>query len=187
MELSQADQQLLEGIISREGGWTVTDAEYDRGGLSYGGMTLRTLNNWLRAQKRDAIDPVDFRVHAKCADERLQADVLTCYTETFIRPFDWISPVVLRGLVIDAAVTSGVTNAVRILQRAVGTAADGVAGPNTGAATRAAAQHGLNRLLVRITRERVEFFIRITQGDPTQLKWLAGWCRRAFDLLDEGA
>ena len=185
--MTQLEKQIVGRCITREGGFKLTDAENDRGGLTFAGVTLTAMNRWRTQHAREPLTAYEFRARADRGSLSLCDEVRRVYRDDFLAPLGWISPVVLREIVFDAAVTSGVPNATRILQRAVGSNDDGVAGPNTEAAARAAVQRGVNRLLVRFTRERVKFFVRIVQADPTQAKWLWGWIRRAFDLLDEGS
>lgn len=86
-------------------------------------------------------------------------------------------PEAVRYAVFDAAVNSGPRQAALWLQRAVGVKDDGIIGPQTLAAVRAADPE---RLLRRMLAQRLRFM--------TQLKnWPSfsrGWARRIADLME---
>lgn len=71
----------------------------------------------------------------------------------------------------DAAVNSGIENAVRFLQRAVDVADDGFVGPRTIAAINLAA---VPDVLVRFNAERLEFLTKLSTWD----RFGRGWARR---------
>lgn len=85
-------------------------------------------------------------------------------------------PPVVRYAVFDAAVNSGVRQSVRWLQRALGVRDDGVLGPVTIAAVRAADAHALLR---RVLATRLRFMTDLSTW-PT---FGRGWARRIADLL----
>lgn len=86
-------------------------------------------------------------------------------------------PAQVRYVVFDAAVNSGVGQAARWLQRAVGVRDDGVIGPQTLAAV---AQHNPEALTRRFLSQRLRFMSGLAN-------WPAfgrGWARRIADLLE---
>jgi lysozyme family protein len=86
-------------------------------------------------------------------------------------------PEVIRYAVFDAAVNSGPRQAILWLQRAVGTRDDGIIGPKTLAAVRAADPE---RVLRRILAARLRFMTGLSS-------WSAfgrGWARRIADLME---
>lgn len=87
-------------------------------------------------------------------------------------------PPAVRYVVFDAAVNSGVLQAIKWLQRAVFTDADGVIGPKTLMATNSA---DAQRLRAKFLAQRLRFM--------TDLKnWTAhgkGWARRIADLMEQ--
>lgn len=87
-------------------------------------------------------------------------------------------PEALRYTVFDAAVNSGVGQAIRWLQRAVGVGEDGLLGPMTLAA--ANAPTGI-RLAVLFNAERLDFMTSL----PTWGSFGRGWARRIAANLKE--
>lgn len=81
---------------------------------------------------------------------------------------------------LDSAVNSGLVQTVRFLQRAIGVADDGVAGPVTRSALCKADQ---NDLLLRFLAERLDFMTRLKNW-PDHGK---GWARRIAANLRFGA
>jgi lysozyme family protein len=86
-------------------------------------------------------------------------------------------PEAVRYAVFDAAVNSGRRQAIRWLQRAVGAKDDGIIGPVTLAAVRAADPE---RLLRRFLAQRLRFMTNL----PTWPTFGRGWARRIADLLE---
>lgn len=83
--------------------------------------------------------------------------------------------------VFDAAVNSGIGQAIRFLQRAVGVADDGVVGPMTLAAVR---RRDAEAVQARFNGERLDFMTRLTTWDT----FGKGWARRvAANLKGIGA
>ena len=80
----------------------------------------------------------------------------------------------------DAAVNHGIGNAVRFLQRAVGTADDGIVGPAT---LRAIAAMSVTDILMRFNAERLEFYAKLS----TFTSFGRGWTRRVAENLRHGA
>jgi lysozyme family protein len=85
-------------------------------------------------------------------------------------------PAEVRYAVFDAAVNSGPRQAIRWLQRAVGVRDDGVIGPITLSAVRAADPQALLR---RMLSARLRFMTDL----PTWPTFGRGWARRIADLM----
>jgi len=85
-------------------------------------------------------------------------------------------PPAVRYAVFDAAVNSGVRQAVRWLQRAVGVADDGVIGPVTLAAVR---ERDPQALAANMLGQRLRFMTDLS----TWQTFGKGWARRVADLL----
>lgn len=83
----------------------------------------------------------------------------------------------VRYIVFDAAVNSGVGQAIRWLQRAVGVADDGVMGPKTMAALGEMDAGGLK---ARVLAQRLRFM----SGLVTWPAFGRGWARRIADLME---
>lgn len=86
-------------------------------------------------------------------------------------------PEAIRYAAFDAAVNSGPRQAILWLQRAVGAKDDGIIGPQTLAAVRAADPE---RLLRRILAQRLRFMT----GLPSWSAFGRGWARRIADLME---
>ena len=86
-------------------------------------------------------------------------------------------PAEVRYAVFDAAVNSGPRQSIRWLQRAAGVKDDGIIGPQTLAAVRAADPE---RLLRRMLAQRLRFMA----GLPTWPAFGRGWARRIADLME---
>ena len=86
-------------------------------------------------------------------------------------------PEAVRYAVFDAAVNSGPRQAIRWLQRAVGAKDDGIIGPKTLAAVRAADPE---RVLRRILAQRLRFMTEL----PNWPAFGRGWARRIADLME---
>lgn len=86
-------------------------------------------------------------------------------------------PAVIRYPMFDAAVNSGVPQASRWLQRAVGATADGIIGPRTLAATNAMEPQVVLRRLLSV---RLRFMTGLSNW-PVHGR---GWARRIADLME---
>lgn len=86
-------------------------------------------------------------------------------------------PEAVRYAVFDAAVNSGPRQAILWLQRAVGVKDDGIIGPQTLAAVRAADPE---RLLRRFLSQRLRFMTNL----PNWGSFSCGWARRIADLME---
>ncbi len=86
-------------------------------------------------------------------------------------------PAGIRLVMFDAAVNSGVGQAVRWLQRAVGVVDDGVIGPRTLAAVGALSADSVR---MRVLAQRLRFMA----GLPNWPAFSRGWARRVCDLLE---
>lgn len=80
----------------------------------------------------------------------------------------------------DAAVNHGIGNAIRLLQRAVGTADDGIVGPMTLAAVD---EMTVTDVLMRFNAERLDFYASLI----TFSTFGRGWTRRVAENLRHGA
>lgn len=121
--------QALAHVLEMEGGFT--DDPYDPGGPTNRGITLRVFADW----KATALNNSS-RAGLKAELKRIPDDaVRAIYRQRYWAPAHCSEmPAQLAFFHFDAAVNHGVTGAMRLLQRAVGTEADGAIGPNTRAA-----------------------------------------------------
>lgn len=141
----------IERILSHEGGYVNNPA--DPGGETKWGISKRSYPNVnIKALTReDAIE-----IYRKDFWNRVQGENL---------------PTALAFQALDAAVNSGIGNAVRFLQRALGVADDGVVGPITLARLRSHSEWDVTALYIA---ERLEFMTKLN----TWQTFGKGWARR---------
>lgn len=173
------DADIIADIIEREGGFV--DHPADRGGPTKYGITLRTL----RAER--PLATVD-DLKALTKDE---AAAIYRQRYLFDYGFDRIKDASLRALVVDSTVHHGAgrpeghggpekVGSIHLLQRAMGVDDDGI----FGIITERAANLSPNLTRRAMVRERSLFMARIVVNDPSQLPFLIGWLKRAFQFIE---
>lgn len=148
--------QCFEKLISHEGGYV--NHPNDPGGETKFGISKRAypqvdIKN-LTMESAKAIYKADYWDRAQC---------------------DKLPPSVAY-LLFDAAVNSGIGQAIRFLQRAVGVADDGALGPMTLAAVQ---RIDVEALAGRFLGQRLDFMTKLTTWDT----FGKGWARRIADQL----
>lgn len=160
--------RVIDEILEREGWPKFTCDPNDRGGATKGGITLRTLSGYLgRKATVEELEALDETTARKI------------YESVFvIRPgFTRIYNDQVREYLIDIGVTSGPARAVRYLQLALGgLKVDCMLGNKTAAAANTANQVSL---LLRLVALRCRMMAEDVVENPSQLKYLEGWIRRA--------
>lgn len=153
--------QAFTTLLKHEGGFS--DHPADPGGKTRFGITEAVAREaGYRGDMREL--PIDLakRIYKERYWDAVRADEL---------------PEAIRYAVFDAAVNSGPRQAIRWLQRAVGAKDDGIIGPKTLAAVRAADPQVLLR---RMLSARLRFMTGLSN-------WPAfgrGWARRIADLME---
>ncbi len=151
-------------LLGHEGGFV--DHPDDPGGATNWGVTERVARaNGYTGHMRDLPQDTAKAIYRKLYWDAVAADSL---------------PAPVRYAMFDAAVNSGVGQAVRWLQRALGVADDGRLGPITLAAARQADPHVLARQLLA---QRLRFMTQLSTW-PT---FGRGWARRIADLMEGAA
>lgn len=89
-------------------------------------------------------------------------------------------PAPLDIAVFDGAVNHGVRTSVKLLQQVLSVTVDGIAGRQT---LGAIAKHDPRDLTSSYLSERARYYFRIVAVDPSQAKFLRGWLRRLFNLI----
>ena len=182
----QSIEQIAEEIVAREGGF-VNDPD-DPGGATNFGVTIHTMRRLGLDLDRDGdVDVGDVR-----ALSRGQA-VAIFIDHYYRRPGIAGLPAVLRASVFDMYVNAG-ANAVKILQRLLremGEAVDvdGVIGPQTQAAARAA-QAAPGHIADAYGIARRNYYLSLADARPASRKFArtrsggkGGWIRRAEEFI----
>lgn len=153
--------QAFDVLLKHEGGFV--DHKDDPGGATRYGITEAVAREvGYRGDMRDLPIALAARIYRERYWDAVKAEQL---------------PAAVRYVVFDAAVNSGVGQAARWLQRAVGVRDDGVIGPQTLAAV---AQHNPEALVRRFLSQRLRFMSGLAN-------WPAfgrGWARRIADLME---
>lgn len=89
--------------------------------------------------------------------------------------------VALGHLLVDFAVNSGLTRAVRALQMLLAVTPDGVIGPQT---LRALSVTDVASLRRRLLAERLRFIGQILKGNPNVRQFAGGWLNRVADQIE---
>jgi lysozyme family protein len=159
----------IEDVIKREGGFVNDPA--DAGGATNMGITLAVLRehrgvpvSWSDVRDMPYAEAVDIYHQRYIEEPRLN-----------LLNADW-----LFEAVFDMCVHMGNKRAVLILQKAGCVfPQDGVLGPITAGVVNAINPKDLKTALLR---ERLLFYARLTRARPSNLKFLVGWTKRAFEL-----
>lgn len=151
-----------------EGGYS--DHEDDRGGPTNHGVAQGLYDTWRLKHglgTRDVVDIEDDEVASVYHEEvwvRAQCD-------------GWWWPLSLA--VFDAAVQHGPGAAIMLLQTAAGAEVDGIVGPETRGKV---AQARRLLLLARLRWQRLLYYARIVEKDPSQSTFIEGWVNRMWKL-----
>lgn len=152
---------MFDRIIAREGGDKLTNIKGDDGG-------------WTKFGISSAAHPtVDIK--SLTYDEAKKI-----YQEEYFKKNNiHLLPVELQEAVLDFCVHSGAYNAIRYLQKIIGTTQDGVIGTQTVVEAR---KFATVLLLDAYRRERLLFLARQVVNKPEKMKFLIGWLNRALSL-----
>ncbi len=180
-------QEIAAQIVAREGGY-VNDPD-DPGGPTKYGVTLATLQRLGRDITGDG------RVTLKDVKALLQADARDIFIDNYFRaPQIDRLPTVLQASVFDMFVNSG-KQAIRILQRLLNdmgqsVTVDGVIGPQTIAAAKAAQMAAPDYLADAYGIARRNYYYRLADKRPSLRKYArrrnggkGGWIRRAEEFI----
>lgn len=180
-------QEIAREIIAREGGF-VNDPD-DPGGATNFGVTVHTMRRLgLDLNGDGLIDVADVRRLTRDDARRI---FVQHYYE---RPGIHRLPEVLRASVFDMYVNAG-SNAVKILQRLLkqmgqDVAVDGVIGPITAAAARAAERAAPEHLADAYAIARRNYYLRLADQRPASRKFArtraggkGGWILRAESFM----
>lgn len=112
------------------------------------------------------------------------ADAKAIYeSDYFRRSHAHTLPPLLACNVFDTAVNMGTGRAVRFLQRAIGTTADGIFGSGSRRQLESALTHqGEENVVLDLLSYRAVFYAKLAARKTTQSKYLRGWMRRTYRL-----
>ncbi|HAW49180.1 MAG TPA: peptidoglycan-binding protein [Roseovarius sp.] len=179
--------EIAKEIVAREGGF-VNDPD-DPGGATNYGVTIHTMRRLGLDLDRDGdIDVADVR-------RMTRAQAVDIFIEHYFhRPRIDELPEALQASVFDMQVNAG-ANAIKILQRLVTqmgfpAVADGVIGPATLRAVRAAAEAAPNYIADAYAIARRNYYLRLSEARPTLRKFArtrsggkGGWIKRAEEFM----
>ena len=149
-------------LLGHEGGYS--NHSKDRGGETMWGVTIAVARaNGYQGAMKDLPVSKAKEIYKQAYWNTIRADEL---------------PAEIRYLVFDAAVNSGVKQAVKWLQRAVGSQEDGVVGKDTLEACKALNGHLIAR---RMLSTRLEFMASLSSWPS----FGRGWARRIAGLLKD--
>lgn len=151
-----------------EGGWS--DHKDDPGGATQYGITLATYTAWRRSQGLPDPSADDLRA---ITEEEVEAIYQQNYWDA-CRCDDLPPPIAL--VVFDMAVNAGPSRSARLLQEALGVKVDGIIGPETLAAARAADPQ---KAAAEFTARRALYYASLSTFSTFGL----GWMRRAAAAL----
>lgn len=172
---------ILQKTLKWEGGFV--DDEFDRGGATKFGITIKTLE----AINED-IDE-DGRITVNDIRELTLEQATSIYERIYFRkPKFHLLPDVIQPVVFDMGVNHGPSRAVKILQTVINTAGlmvievDGGIGPVTVRAAEATYAAMGHYFINAICDERQNFYDRIVARDPSQKRFIRGWTNRNNDF-----
>jgi lysozyme family protein len=102
------------------------------------------------------------------------------YRSIYVTPFLWVNYQPLRVQLIDIAVHSGVTRAVRLLQIALGITVDGRIGEQTQYYTQKGKERDWRILNNALVAHRLHFVDTITDNTASQKRFEEGWESRSL-------
>lgn len=169
----ESTDEIISAILKREGS-KYTDDPVDRGGPTKYGITLKTLTQY----RGHTVTPAD--VEALTEDEARAIYMALYVTKPH---FDQINNQRLRALVVDTGVLHGQPTATILLQRAVGTHADGIWGFHTQAAVNDMDPGHQIKIYQTMLQEREQLITDIVARNPSQAKFAEGWRNRLKEFV----
>ena len=161
----------LGKTIQNEGGFIVHLVPVDRGGMTYAGISRRTWPDWPGWALVDS---------GQCDSEAIKD--LAC--DFFRRNFwdaingDEIMPQSVAESIFDFSINVGVVTAVKLAQRVIGVADDGIIGQQS--LTVLNYWQDPDKFIIRYALGKVAKYADICAHDARQKKFLLGWINRAL-------
>jgi len=182
------DTNIIADILHREGGYV--DRASDRGGPTNMGITMPTLSAW----RGVPVTKADIQ-------SLTAAEATAIYQSKYVDPWGFIAHDVLREILVDWGVNSGLAPPTKVLQNflvesGIGVKTDGVLGDktrNAWASLIAISADYADLAARRIGKARVLFVVTLALDDQareflkthpsTQLHNLVGWVKRCIEFL----
>lgn len=166
------NDEIISAILEREGGSTYTDHPADKGGPTKFGVTQAAL----AAYRGRPVTPNEVR-------DMTEAEARAIYSKKYLEGPGFLNlhSVDLRACLVDYAVHSGPSAAIKALQRVLKLTEDGDLGPLT---LREANSKDGRRLSILLCCDRVKFLGRLITKNSSQAVFAAGWLRRVAELIE---
>jgi len=167
-------ERALKFVLDAEGGFF--NHPHDSGGKTMKGILQRVYDRY-RDDKQET---------RRCVREIADDEVEDLYYNEYWVPgkcykFPWP----LYAVHFDGCVNTGVGQASKFLQRAVGSKADGAIGPKTIIAYEAKVDEvGVDAIVQDILEQRKGFYDLLVYKNPTQKSFIKGWNNRLNNLKD---
>lgn len=167
-------ERSLEFVLSAEGGFS--DHPHDSGGKTNKGILQREYDKYRDDKQEDR----------RCVREISYEELEDIYYHDYWVPgacykFPWPLCVVH----FDGCVNTGVGQAGKFLQRAVGTKDDGAIGPKTIMAYEDKVKDvGVDAIVKHILEQRKGFYDLLVELKPTQKSFIKGWHNRLDNLKE---
>ena len=162
----------LDMVLAFEGGYA-NDPD-DSGGATNFGVIQKTYDAF-RTKNKLALQSVK-----EITRQEVEEIYMSYYKACYADKIDLINPLV-ASQVFDFAINAGPSQAVKTLQKMLGTVADGIYGPATAAALKAECNlYGPVKVSINYAYERIKFYISLCVRKPTQRKFLFSWISRTL-------
>lgn len=168
-------KKAYEMLIENEGGYA--NNPNDKGGETYKGIARKYWPDWsgwitVDEYKSKQNFPISLEVNAE-----LQKMVENFYKENFWDKVygDSILENEIAFSIFDFAVNAGISTSVKLMQKAIGTADDGIIGKQTLSLINSVDKELFN---AKFAIEKIKKYVRIVENDKSQGVFLLGWVKR---------
>lgn len=164
----------LDFVFKSEGGYC--NDKNDHGGATNLGIIQREYDAWRKERELPLRSVRDID----------KDEAIKIYTDEY-----WLAgkcdkmPWPVNMVHLDACINTGVHQAAKFLQRAIGVADDGIVGPNTLGALEGCCKASSALVIAnRVADQRIPFYHRLVDKDPTQEDFIDGWLNRVNNLKE---
>jgi len=167
-------ERALQFVLKAEGGFV--NHPHDKGGKTNKGILQRVYDRYRDDRQEDR------QCVSKISDEEVE-DIY--YNEYWVPGKCYKFPWPLYAVHFDGCVNTGVGQAGKFLQRAVGAKDDGAIGPKTIMAYEDKVKDiGVDAIVQHILAQRAGFYKLLVELDPTQKSFINGWNNRLDNLKE---